>query len=246
MIGSANPELDAREIRHILASTATVIDAEDPGAVLTVGDGEFVADAGWLRMPQVITLTPNTALVASMRATWLLWLKNDSRFNVSTLTSDWVDVSPEAPVDVPDNDPAGATYSFEMEAGMTLEGLEFQLTVANDDFAGCALSTAGNDLAVEVTSPAGTTTQLLTGRQALNVGADGSCSQYILEDTRFLANAFYGEDVAGTWTIRLVDTNGEDLIADGRAVGGVFGDTFANNSTPSRLEAVLVRAFGHQ
>ena len=67
-----------------------------------------------------------------------------------------------------------------------------------------------------MTSPAGTTTQLLTGRQALNVGADATCSEYILEDTR-LANAFYGEDVGGTWTIRLVDTN-EDLIADGRAL----------------------------
>ena len=160
-------------------------------------------------------------------------------------TSNWVDVSPEEPVEVPDNNAEGATYTFDMEAGITLEGLEFELTVANDDFDGCSLSTAGNDIAIEVTSPAGTTTQLLTGRQALNVGADATCSEYILEDTRFLANAFYGEDVGGTWTIRLVDTNGEDLIADGRALGGAAEDTFANNSTPTRLEAVSVRAFGH-
>ncbi|HAD47855.1 MAG TPA: hypothetical protein DCF92_03340 [Idiomarina sp.] len=155
-------------------------------------------------------------------------------------------VSPEAPVDVPDNNAEGASYSFEAPAGLTLEGLQFRLTVANDDFAGCSFSTAGNDLAVEVTSPAGTTTQLLTGRQAINVGADGFCSQYILEDTVFLANAFYGEGSGGTWTVRLVDTNGSDIVADGRALGGSAETTFANNSTPSRLEAIQVRAFGHQ
>lgn len=247
LIGSANPDLSAREIRHILASTATVIDADDPGAVLTVGEGEFVADAGWVENAAGYNFNLKYGFGRVNAGDAVAMAKEMTAGSLGPLlTSNWVDVSPEAPVEVPDNDPTGASYSFEMEAGMTLEGLEFQLTVANDDFAGCALSTAGNDLAVEVTSPAGTTTQLLTGRQAINVGADGFCSQYILEDTRFLANAFYGEDVAGTWTIRLVDTNGEDLIADGRAVGGVFGDTFANNTTPSRLEAVSVRAFGHE
>ena len=74
----------------------------------------------------------------------------------------------------------------------------------------------------------------------------GFCSQYILEDTVFLANAFYGEGSGGTWTVRLVDTNGSDIVADGRALGGSAETTFANNSTPSRLEAIQVRAFGHQ
>ena len=246
LIGSANPSLSAREIRHILASTATVVDEADPGVVLTVGDGEFVADAGWIENAAGYNFNLKYGFGRVNAGDAVQMAKEMSPGTLGPLaTSDWVDVSPEEPVEVPDNNAEGATYTFDMEAGITLEGLEFELTVANDDFAGCSLSTAGNDIAIEVTSPAGTTTQLLTGRQALNVGADTFCSEYILEDTRFLANAFYGEDVGGTWTIRLVDTNGEDLIADGRALGGAAEDTFANNSTPTRLEAVSVRAFGH-
>ncbi|MAK71726.1 MAG: hypothetical protein CMF19_06745 [Idiomarinaceae bacterium] len=247
LIGSANPELSAREIRHVLANTSTQVDADDPGVVLPVGEGEFVADAGWVTngAGYNYNLKYGFGRVDAGAAVRLAkeWVPGDLGQLAST---GWLDVSPEAPVDVPDNNAEGASYSFEAPAGLTLEGLQFRLTVANDDFAGCSFSTAGNDLAVEVTSPAGTTTQLLTGRQAINVGADGFCSQYILEDTVFLANAFYGEGSGGTWTVRLVDTNGSDIVADGRALGGSAETTFANNSTPSRLEAIQVRAFGHQ
>ena len=79
--------------------------------------------------------------------------------------------------------------------------------------------------------------QLLSGRQEIIVGANGQCSSYILEDSVFLANAFYGENLAGEWTVRLVDTNGDDLNLGELAV--------SNNTVPSVLEAVSVRAFGH-
>lgn len=247
LIGSANPDLSAREIRHILANTSTQVDADDPGVVLPVGEGEFVADGGWVTNAAGYNFNLKYGFGRVNAGEAVRMAKEMSAGSLGPLASTgWLDVSPEAPVEIPDNNAEGASYSFEAPAGLTLEGLQFRLTVANDDFAGCSLSTAGNDLAVEVTSPAGTTTQLLTGRQAINVGADGFCSEYILEDTVFLANAFYGEESGGEWTVRLVDTNGSDLIADGRALGASAEATFVNNSTPSRLEAIQVRAFGHQ
>ncbi|MGM0482232.1 MAG: S8 family serine peptidase, partial [Pseudomonadota bacterium] len=247
LIGSANPDLSARDIRHILANTSTQVDADDEGAVLTVGEGEFVADSGWVTNAAGYNFNLKYGFGRVDAGEAVRMAKSMSPGSMGQLASTgWLDVSPEAAIDVPDNNAEGASYSFEAPAGLTLEGLQFRLTVANDDFAGCQLSTAGNDLAVEVTSPAGTKTQLLTGRQAINVGADGFCSEYILEDTVFLANAFYGEPSGGEWTVRLVDTNGSDLVADGRALGGAEEATFANNSTPTRLESIAVRAFGHQ
>lgn len=241
LIGSANPALSAREIRHIMANTADQVDAEDEGVVLEVNSGEFVADPGWIENDAGYAFNLKYGFGRVNAGAAVAMAKEMEAGSMAELIeTDWMDVSPETAVDVPDNNAEGASYSFTVEDDMTLEGLQFSLTVSNADFngSGCSFySTAGSDLAVEVTSPAGTTTQLLSGRQEIIVGAEGQCSPYILEDTVFLANAFYGESLAGEWTVRLVDTNGDDLNLSGLPV--------SNNTVPSVFEAVSVRAFGH-
>ncbi len=241
LVGSANPALSAREIRHILANTADQVDAEDEGVVLTVGGGEFVADPGWIENAAGYTFNLKYGFGRVNAGAAVAMAKETEAGSMPELIeTEWMDVSPEATLDIPDNNAEGTSYSFTVEDDMTLEGLQLALTVSNADFngSGCSFySTAGSDLAVELTSPAGTTTQLLSGRQEIIVGAEGQCSPYILEDTVLLANAFYGESLAGEWTVRLVDTNGDDLNLSGFPV--------SNNTVPSVLEAVSVRAFGH-
>ncbi|MDV6316125.1 S8 family serine peptidase [Idiomarina sp. HP20-50] len=241
LIGSANPALSAREIRHIMANTADQVDAEDEGVVLPVNGGEFVADPGWIENAAGYAFNLKYGF-GRVNAGAAVTMAKDMEAGAlgELIETAWMDVSPETAVNVPDNNAEGASYSFTVEDDMTLEGLQFRLTVSNADFngSGCSFySTAGSDLAVEVTSPAGTTTQLLSGRQDIIVGAEGFCSPYILENTVFLANAFYGESLAGEWTVRLVDTNGSDYTLSGLPV--------TNNSVPSVFEAVSVRAFGH-
>jgi len=241
LIGSANPALSAREIRHAMASTADQVDAEDAGVVLAVNGGEFVADPGWIENDAGYAFNLKYGFGRVNAGAAVAMAKGMEAGAMGELIeTEWMDVSPETAVNVPDNNADGASYSFTVEEDMTLEGLQFSLTVSNADFngSGCSFySTAGSDLAVEVTSPAGTTTQLLSGRQEIIFGANGQCSPYILEDTVLLANAFYGESLAGEWTVRLVDTNGDDLNLNGMPV--------SNNTVPSVLETVNVRAFGH-
>jgi subtilisin-like proprotein convertase family protein/FlaG/FlaF family flagellin (archaellin) len=241
LVGSANPALSAREIRHILANTADQVDAEDEGVVLAVNGGEFVADPGWVENAAGYAFNLKYGFGRVNAGAAVAMAKETEAGSMPELIeTDWMDVSPEAGLDIPDNNAEGASYSFTVEDDMTLEGLQLSLSVSNADFngSGCTFySTAGSDLAVEVTSPAGTTTQLLSGRQELIWGVEGQCTPYILEDTVFLANAFYGENLAGEWTVRLVDTNGDDLNLNGFPV--------SNNTVPSVLEAVSVRAFGH-
>lgn len=255
LIGSANPDLSAREIRHILANTSTQVDADDPGVVIPAGEGEFVADAGWIENAAgyPFNLKYGFGRVDAGAAVNLAkeWQAGSLG---SLLTTGWINASPEQPLAIPDNNAEGVSYSFTVEGDLTLEGIQVQLTVSNDDLSSvnendesvCELTTAGNDLAIELTSPAGTTTQLLSGLQAINIGADGYCSDYILENTTFLANAFYGENLRGEWTIRLVDVNGDDLTADARALGLSAAETFSNNSVESLFEHIDFRAFGHQ
>ena len=241
LIGSANPALSAREIRHAMASTADQVDAEDAGVVLAVNGGEFVADPGWIENDAGYAFNLKYGFGRVNAGAAVAMAKDMEAGSLGELIeTEWMDVSPETALNIPDNNADGASYSFTVEEDMTLEGLQFSLTVSNADFDGSGfthLSTAGSDLAIEVTSPAGTTTQLLSGRQEILIGANDTFSPYMLEDTVFLANAFYGESLAGEWTVRLVDTNGDDLNLNGFPV--------SNNTVTSVFEAVSVRAFGH-
>ncbi|MDP5214602.1 S8 family serine peptidase [Pseudoalteromonas tunicata] len=48
LVMEANPALTARDIKHVLATTATQTDPEDAPIVRTTGDGEFTAHLGWV------------------------------------------------------------------------------------------------------------------------------------------------------------------------------------------------------
>lgn len=242
LIGSANPDLSAREIRHILANTATMVDPNDAPSILPVGEGEFVADPGWIEngAGYMFNLKYGFGRVDAGAAVTMAreWQAGSLPAFIET---EWMDVVPAAPVVVPDNDATGGAVEIEVADDITIEGIQFRLTVTNDDFDSGNWSSAGNDLAIEVTSPAGTTTQLLSGRQAINFGVDElsqGLTDFILDDSVFLANAFYGESTAGTWTIRVVDTNDTGYLVNGAI-------PFANNSVPSQIEKVGVRVFGH-
>ena len=76
-------------------------------------------------------------------------------------------------------------------------------------------STIGSDTAIELTSPSGTKSIMMTPRTGVyasydwGVGAPVENNMY--QDVTLLSNAFYGERARGTWTIRVVDTNGQAI-----------------------------------
>ena len=67
-----------------------------------------------------------------------------------------------------------------------------------------ATHTYVGDLGIELTSPLGT-------RSVLKNIRDGFDSAHDLNGMVLLSNAFYGENPAGTWTIKIVDGNGGDV-----------------------------------
>lgn len=53
-----------------------------------------------------------------------------------------------------------------------------------------------------------------------------------------LSNAFYGERAGGTWTLRVIDTNGKDIPSLNPEV------TFVNNSVDSTLDTWGITFYG--
>lgn len=254
LILSANPNLTYRDVRHIIASTSTKVDANNAPVVLNVGGGTFVAHQGWVKNKAGFEFNNLYGFGRVNAGKAVEMAKNYTAKLGAEKTSPWVGIGVYAAkptalsTDVPDNSAAGAAFDLVVTDDMVLEGAQFQFQIANaamtlDNFGGVG-TTAGTDLAIEVTSPSGTRSVLLSSKQALVVPAAGAdfFDGYILKDSVMLSNAFYGESAKGTWKIKVLDVNGSDIEATG---GLLKVSGYKNNSRPSVVEGVAIRVYGH-
>jgi subtilisin-like proprotein convertase family protein len=253
LIHSANPDLSYREIRDILVKTSTKVDPQNTEVVIRVGDGEFVAHPGWVENAAGYAHNNlygfgrvDASAAVAMGITYTNPLP-EQRF------TDWVAAGSQAGEDslalsVPDNSAAGVSYTLEVIEEITVEGVQFAFDIANPELLTNSFpsqTTAGIDLAIEVTSPSGTTSVLLSSKQAIAEPSfdfyTGYNQGYILKNSVFLSNTFYGENAQGTWNVRVVDTNGSDYPAP----YSFWPNGYTNNAQNSVLEGVAVRVFGH-
>ncbi len=258
LILSANSDLTWRDVRHILATTSTKVDPENEPVVLEVADGTFVAHQGWIENAAGYNFN-NLYGFGRVDAGEAVKMAKTYSNNLGTLSiTDWQGLgsamSGEAALNlpIPDNNATGQVQNIVVEDDVTIEGMQFKFDISNTDM-GYGLpdntqTSAGNDLAIEVTSPSGTKSVLLSSKQALLYPAasftDGYQPGYILKDAVFLSNAFYGESTKGTWSIRVLDTGDTNITFSG-GTGNSLGVTgLSNNNVDSVLEGVALRAFG--
>lgn len=260
LILSANPALTYRDVRHILATTSTKVDVNNAPVRLTLPDGEFVAHAGWVKNKAGFEHN-NLYGFGRVNAGKAVEMAKSYKTNLGELKlADWTGLgiyaakAEKLAALVPDNSAKGAEFTIDVSDDMVLEGAQFRLTVANSEMtlgvdAKGALykefhTTAGADLAIEVTSPQGTRSVLLSSKQALIMPAAGTdfFPGYILKDSVMLSQAFYGEKAKGTWKIKVLDANGADIDATG---GVLKTKGYLNNTALSTVEGVAIRVFGH-
>jgi subtilisin family serine protease len=258
LILSANPELTWREVRHVLASTSTLIDADNAAVNLTVGEGEFVAHDGWVENAAGYNFNNLYGFGrADAGAAVAMAKAYDVNLGEQVIT-EWNGVGSVVAEDaltleIPDNNATGLTQEIEVTEELNIEAMQFKFDVSNPEmgfgFSDGTQTSAGNDLAIEVTSPAGTRSVLLSSKQALFYPAysftNGWSIGYVLKDAVMLSNAFYGESTKGTWTIRLLDTSADSFALSDGGQNNLGAIGISNNSSASVLEGVSLRAFGH-
>lgn len=253
LIHSANPNLSYREIKDILVKTSSKVDPDNAEVVLPVGDGSFVAHPGWVVNAAGYAHNNFYGFGRVNAGAAVALAKSYNTTLAEQITTDWISLGTQAAdaslaLTITDNNASGAVQTIEVTDDVVVEGVQFAFDVANAELVSAeadSQTTAGIDLAIEVTSPSGTKSILLSSKQAIVLPAVdfnlGFYEGYILKNSVFLSNTFYGEAAKGTWTIRLVDTNGADLpVTSTRWPSG-----YINNSQPSVLEGVAIRVFGH-
>ena len=91
---------------------------------------------------------------------------------------------------IPDNSAEGLVYKIEISEELDLEAMQFKFDISNVDMMfglpDGTQTTAGMDLAIEVTSPSGTKSVILSSKQAITYPAysldDGDQPGYILRN----------------------------------------------------------------
>ncbi len=195
LILEANPQLSWREVKYILAKSA-VADFFETGSIAhplsAVLPSGYVWEQKWITNGAGFKFhnwygfgRVNVDAAIALAKAALAGPLNLGLFS----ESNWVDANSALSIAIPDNDANGATNSIVVATNLKLEAVQIRVAITHADI---------SQLALELTSPAGTKSIIVNARNALT-----GIGNYI-EET-FLTNAFYQENSVGTWTLKVVD-----------------------------------------
>ena len=232
---SANPALDSRTVRHILASTARKTDPTHAGVSIN-----FESATGEQVNYDAIPAWQTNAAGYNFHNFYGLGAFNiddavyKALFTGVSLpelqTTQWQ--LQEANVAIPDASLAGAQSTTVVEENLTIEAVQLKLNVDHERL---------RDIAVELTSPSGTRSVVLSARTGFLNGTDGGFTNSIM-----LSHHFYGEQSQGNWTIKVIDTDkgtSSTLIYNQNI--GLFRTNAANDTVDGVLKDWSLRIYGH-
>ncbi len=204
----AAPGLTWRDVKHVLASTARVVDPTEPAVTLgTLAHGPYVAEDGWVQNAAGYWFSnwygfgaiDVDAAVAMATSTAAPYVPLPPQKVVGFVSSGTLGGGSGLPI--PDADATGVTSAVSVtppgSGPSVVETVQVRVS-ATHPYVG--------DLGIELTSPSGTRSILLN----VNNGFDASNGPN-LTGAQFASNAFYGEPAAGVWTLKVVDGAAGDV-----------------------------------
>ncbi|MFT6071273.1 MAG: subtilisin-like proprotein convertase family protein [Bacteriovoracaceae bacterium] len=218
---SANPSLTWRDIKHILASTSSKIDALssttvvdssfdfDNGPYATITNSSMnghVYSQGWVTNGAGYSFhnyygfgQVDADAAVSMAKLYSANAWGPLQQTDATLTSSTTAVGSI----IPDNDKVGLSHSINIASSYTVEAVQIKLNITHP---------RPGDLGIELTSPSGTKSIIMNVNNSLLIGLDGATPDWIDDytDSVFLSNAFYGENSNGNWTLKVIDGLGSN------------------------------------
>ncbi len=194
----ANPSLTWRDVKHILAMTATKIKYSTAAMTHPFGwdlsghtyDYRYVENFSGISFSNTYGFGRVDASAAvQMALSYNFPLGNYvSTINPNLNLPNWYYSSGSINLPIPDGSSTGASHSLSVLHQLEIESVQIMVTT-NHTYIG--------DIGIELTSPKGTTSKVFLVNS--NIDENG-LSSYI-----FLTNAFYKEPSLGNWTIKIID-----------------------------------------
>lgn len=238
---STNHALSARDVRALLAETAKVTDKAHPGVQLefTNHKGEQVSYEAiappWQKNAAGVDFHTFYGFGAVDLDEAMQRARMTNRVLPAQSITPWVHNATE--VSVPDASLVGGSSSIAIADELTVESVQVTLTLDHARLP---------DLAIELISPSGTRSVLQTPRNGLvGQSLDPTITGY--KDQLMLSNQFYGEDAKGEWTLRAIDTNGDEVYSYIAYFNSstIYDVPMANNAQPGVIKNWSMRIFGH-
>jgi subtilisin-like proprotein convertase family protein len=191
LILEANSNLTWRDVKHILITTADQVDASIPSTDITINNTTYTAEPAWLTNGASHKFHNYYGFGRVNVANAVSAAKAYTSGSLGTFaTTAWE--TNATSTSIPNEDINGASTVITTANTKTIEAVQIRVNVTH-------LNTG--ELAIELTSPAGTKSVLLTAYNGF-VNKDTNLLNMIL-----LSNAFYGENTLGNWTIKVIDAN---------------------------------------
>ena len=215
-----NPDLTWRDVKHILAASARMIDPDIAEVRAAFNGAPYVARHAWQTNAAgydfhnwygfgAVDIDAAVAMASDYAA------DNLGDF----VESEWFDAGADAemPLAIPDADGAGTSAGLEVTGlpdTANIEAVVLEIAVEH---------TNALDLGVTLHSPAGTASVVNPPLNTLLDGFEG------MRDWHLLSNAFYGENPNGEWTVHVADLAAEDTGSlTGWRLRFYYGDHPAN------------------
>ncbi|QUM84416.1 S8 family serine peptidase [Moritella sp. 28] len=228
LIFSVDDAITWRDVRYIIAKTAKKIDDEFKPISVTSGGKDFIAELGWITNNAGFNFHNwygfgliDASKAVKMAQTYIKdkGLLPQLKETAFILSDDVTELG------IDEGAPTEKSVNITKHDDLIIEAVQVKLNIEHE---------RNSDLSIELISPQGTRSMLLTPRSLLTEKA-------YFKDTVLLSNAFYGEASAGTWTIKVTDTNSDDFIYYylGRE------KVLENNTEAGLLKGVSIRIYGH-
>ena len=236
LILEANDSLTWRDVRHIMAKTAKKIDADFTPIEITNGAETFVAEPGWLTNAAGYHFH-NWYGFGMVDATAAVALAKDPAYVALPAVSETAFIAPAdtSVITIPEGN-AGASKTISVSNNLTVEAVQIKISATHGRDA---------DLAIELTSPAGTKSMVLQPRSLLVGDQDDNANgSENFNNTVLLTNAFYSENSQGTWTVKVTDTNSGTFTFWAHVAGDGWYSVPTDNGSGT-LDAVAIKIYGH-
>lgn len=191
LILQANPNLGWRDVRDILIRTADIVDA----SIRTVNIGSLIVEPAWQTNGAGLSyhnwygfgrINANAAVNRAI-----------DHINLPSQVIKTVSFSATSG-SIPNDMAQPFRRYFSAPTGMsTVESVQLKLNISHPYPA---------DLMIQLTSPSGTDSVMLTPRNALSGEIEGY-------EFTLLSQAFYGENSAGDWILTVYDTDNDEYAA---------------------------------
>ncbi len=197
VILSENPDLTWRDVKHILASTARVIDAEIPEVRIAFGGSPpYTFRHGWTQNGAGYSFHNWYGFGAvSLDAAVTMAQTHPADSLGEFVESNWTTNSTS--IAIPDFNSEGSSSTISVSGlpnDASIEAVVVQLDGEHSRL---------SDLGITLTSPAGT-------ESVLNTPFNDLLIHYSDLDWELLSNAFYGENPNGSWKLTVVDAAKND------------------------------------